>query len=290
MADAHGSGPCIRKDVGVQLPPRPPSLTSLTCSFGARTPRTSTSWSHRGHKLPLSPPSRLSDWVRLLGDLLTRCGRWGAGMVRYAVRLVAVCLVATTAACASPQEVPDRRAVNRYTYSPPPPVSYDAPDLTYEVDPAPAAPSPLTSSVVDYSVELADDRLCYPSLVVPPLTVDGFTTEPFTVPAWTVPKWTVPAYTSSYDGKYHPAKTYPAKTYPARTYPVAPIRGTRFRATRSKDLAHRSRRERLRTPPYSTPRRRTPRWTPSSRSSCRLLRGALVVTAVSFPTSRRRAS
>src|SRR3954452_15529135 len=24
MADAHGSGPCVRKDVGVQLPPRPP--------------------------------------------------------------------------------------------------------------------------------------------------------------------------------------------------------------------------------------------------------------------------
>src|SRR3954454_15714505 len=26
MADAHGSGPCVRKDVGVQLPPRPPSI------------------------------------------------------------------------------------------------------------------------------------------------------------------------------------------------------------------------------------------------------------------------
>src|SRR4030095_1289462 len=24
MADAHGSGPCVRKDVGVQLPPCPP--------------------------------------------------------------------------------------------------------------------------------------------------------------------------------------------------------------------------------------------------------------------------
>ena len=23
MADAHGSGPCVRKDVGVQLPPSP---------------------------------------------------------------------------------------------------------------------------------------------------------------------------------------------------------------------------------------------------------------------------
>ena len=27
MADAHGSGPCVRKDVGVQLPPCPPSTT-----------------------------------------------------------------------------------------------------------------------------------------------------------------------------------------------------------------------------------------------------------------------
>src|SRR3712207_1455351 len=25
MADAHGSGPCVRKDVGVQLPPCPPA-------------------------------------------------------------------------------------------------------------------------------------------------------------------------------------------------------------------------------------------------------------------------
>ena len=23
MADAHGSGPCVREDVGVQVPPRP---------------------------------------------------------------------------------------------------------------------------------------------------------------------------------------------------------------------------------------------------------------------------
>src|SRR5512143_3574423 len=26
MADAHGSGPCVLTDVGVQLPPRPPTL------------------------------------------------------------------------------------------------------------------------------------------------------------------------------------------------------------------------------------------------------------------------
>src|SRR5690348_2721096 len=27
MADAHGSGPCVRKDVGVQLPPCPPNIS-----------------------------------------------------------------------------------------------------------------------------------------------------------------------------------------------------------------------------------------------------------------------
>jgi hypothetical protein len=29
MADAHGSGPCVRKDVGVQLPPCPPCEVSI---------------------------------------------------------------------------------------------------------------------------------------------------------------------------------------------------------------------------------------------------------------------
>src|SRR5665213_2005389 len=30
MADAHGSGPCVREDVGVQLPPRPPDVIRIT--------------------------------------------------------------------------------------------------------------------------------------------------------------------------------------------------------------------------------------------------------------------
>src|SRR5690606_33722950 len=30
MADAHGPGPCVRKDVRVHLPPRPPETTSLS--------------------------------------------------------------------------------------------------------------------------------------------------------------------------------------------------------------------------------------------------------------------
>ena len=36
MADAHGSGPCVRKDVGVQLPPRPPAPGD-PCPQSART-------------------------------------------------------------------------------------------------------------------------------------------------------------------------------------------------------------------------------------------------------------
>jgi hypothetical protein len=31
MADAHGSGPCVRKDVGVQLPPRPHRYWASIC-------------------------------------------------------------------------------------------------------------------------------------------------------------------------------------------------------------------------------------------------------------------
>src|SRR6476620_7407045 len=49
MADAHGSGPCVRKDVGVQLPPRPLWLRQTIkapqqvsgagpCSWSPRTP------------------------------------------------------------------------------------------------------------------------------------------------------------------------------------------------------------------------------------------------------------
>src|SRR6266508_6536478 len=39
MADAHGSGPCVRKDVGVQLPPCPPTKarnSGPSVIFGAR--------------------------------------------------------------------------------------------------------------------------------------------------------------------------------------------------------------------------------------------------------------
>src|SRR2546423_13329080 len=49
MADAHGSGPCVRKDVRVQLPPRPPAgpwspnrLPRGLIIFGGRTPQTPT--------------------------------------------------------------------------------------------------------------------------------------------------------------------------------------------------------------------------------------------------------
>jgi hypothetical protein len=38
MADAHGSGPCVRKDVGVQLPPRPlhSRIYTQLCGLGSR--------------------------------------------------------------------------------------------------------------------------------------------------------------------------------------------------------------------------------------------------------------
>src|SRR5690349_2774108 len=36
MADAHGSGPCVRKDVGVQLPPSPPDHLVTSCPRSAR--------------------------------------------------------------------------------------------------------------------------------------------------------------------------------------------------------------------------------------------------------------
>src|SRR3954470_18844176 len=45
MADAHGSGPCVRKDVGVQLPPRPPFVADL---------------SDRGHALACSAADRFA--------------------------------------------------------------------------------------------------------------------------------------------------------------------------------------------------------------------------------------
>jgi hypothetical protein len=37
MADAHGSGPCVRKDVGVQVPPRPPSTNSVRADSRLQT-------------------------------------------------------------------------------------------------------------------------------------------------------------------------------------------------------------------------------------------------------------
>src|ERR1700712_4310420 len=55
MADAHGSGPCIRKDVGVQLPPRPPPPP-------------------HGHAGPMQPAHKVSD---LTGPGLT--DRFGVG-------------------------------------------------------------------------------------------------------------------------------------------------------------------------------------------------------------------
>jgi hypothetical protein len=53
MADAHGSGPCVRKDVGVQLPPCPPVARALPpgfdCTSSYETP-TPDVWSCKNGK------------------------------------------------------------------------------------------------------------------------------------------------------------------------------------------------------------------------------------------------
>ena len=62
MADAHGSGPCVRKDVRVQLPPRPhlprtfPSLTIIA----SVAPRVGPG-GRRAREDPLRPPDRARD-------------------------------------------------------------------------------------------------------------------------------------------------------------------------------------------------------------------------------------
>src|SRR6266702_7344424 len=81
MADAHGSGPCVRKDVGVQLPPRPPTSAGM-CPRNARTVSVSV---FLGAKPPgprpagLRPPDPRSPfcfsrvWLRALGQSLCSC-------------------------------------------------------------------------------------------------------------------------------------------------------------------------------------------------------------------------
>ena len=107
MADAHGSGPCVRKDVRVQLPPRPPMLAAYGCFavgggrvlFWGPSPQTPTvrapldsrwstwgltSCSAFGHQCPPRP----SAIARLLG---LRPSSWGSAFGhRAGARLSAI--------------------------------------------------------------------------------------------------------------------------------------------------------------------------------------------------------
>ena len=85
MADAHGSGPCVRKDVGVQLPPRALWLRQTTKPLTGGDPaRSGASVVLHAYGSPHSPPvgvapnlttasSCANDGTRAAG------GRWGVG-------------------------------------------------------------------------------------------------------------------------------------------------------------------------------------------------------------------
>jgi hypothetical protein len=112
MADAHGSGPCVRKDVGVQLPPSPRESGAL-CSRKARTGASRHVCS--GGRAPGSPALR---WLRSpLGRARPRgCGRrWSRSAPWLRSSLVALGpVVAVPAGRARP-----RGCGRRWSRSPP---------------------------------------------------------------------------------------------------------------------------------------------------------------------------
>jgi hypothetical protein len=71
MADAHGSGPCVLTDVGVQLPPRP-RVIAFPCFAGMLRRGGITRHADRGGRAPPKPPTVRS--VRL-GDVARPGGR-----------------------------------------------------------------------------------------------------------------------------------------------------------------------------------------------------------------------
>src|SRR4051812_48831144 len=71
MADAHGSGPCVRKDVGGQLPPRPQDAPRDPCPGRARTGV--ASWSPRGGARRARVPGASSGGFASLALARRRC-------------------------------------------------------------------------------------------------------------------------------------------------------------------------------------------------------------------------
>ena len=104
MADAHGSGPCVREDVRVQLPPRPHSVASSPATKAQETARgllSRRSLPSPGARSPASfseggcaPPPHLADG-RELGWIAASSARagWSAsgGLVRRLLIAVQEC-------------------------------------------------------------------------------------------------------------------------------------------------------------------------------------------------------
>src|SRR6266851_115396 len=70
LADAHGSGPCTRKGVGVRVPPSAPKFSSASlqniASMKAVFPRQSRFPSHKKRQVARSAPNHLPDRSRCL--------------------------------------------------------------------------------------------------------------------------------------------------------------------------------------------------------------------------------
>src|SRR3954453_2044800 len=75
MADAHGSGPCVRKDVRVQLPPRPPLL-------GLRDPLPRTAGARSG-----TEPERATTPVTRVRRVVLWRKRWNTSPPHHPARI-----------------------------------------------------------------------------------------------------------------------------------------------------------------------------------------------------------
>ncbi len=156
MADAHGSGPCVRKDVGVQLPPRP-LLTSASRGFLA------------GRSLPV-PTSPLDP----LRAVQVRCGRAERGNFRVSRSITAdglgwVAISALTSSAAA--VVPDppwctiSEQVGRNVDSGRNPTDRTLAGSTPSADRS-ALPAARTTSVsISPSAAIAADRLPVPLMI-----------------------------------------------------------------------------------------------------------------------------